>query len=110
VTQSGVTGICRKIVGGPFRAGVSVRGMKTPTQNRLVRVAPLGLIVAAAIAATASAETSASRATNVAVLVTAAQRAVENVAIKVFANPAVTAQIAESKKSFLATTRTVMPR
>jgi hypothetical protein len=40
-----------------FAAGVSVRGMKAPAQNKLVRAVPLGLIAAAAIAGTASAGT-----------------------------------------------------
>jgi hypothetical protein len=45
---------------------------------------------------------SASRSTDVAVLATPDQLAVKPLAIKVFASPAVTAQIAESKQSFLA--------
>jgi iron complex outermembrane receptor protein len=54
VTQSGVTGICRKVVGGVFPAGVSVPGMKTPAQAKLVGVLSLSLIVAAVIAASAA--------------------------------------------------------
>jgi DNA polymerase III psi subunit len=86
VTQSGVTGIYRKVVGEVFAAGVSVRGMKAPAVNKLVRAVPLGLIVAAAIAAMTSAAaapagTSAPLATNVAALATPDQQAVEALAI-----------------------------
>jgi hypothetical protein len=54
VTESAVTGVCGKSVGGLFRAGVSVRPMNTPAQTQLLRLLPLTLILStAAPAATA---------------------------------------------------------
>jgi hypothetical protein len=81
--------------------------MKTAAQNKLARAVPLRLIAAVAIAGTASAATapaggSAPLATNVAALATPDQQAVEALAIKLLASHPVTAQVAESKRLFLA--------
>jgi len=70
--------------------------MKTPTPNRLARVIPVGLI----LSATAAAATAAGG--GVSALATPDQQTVETQAIKVFASRAVTDQIAESKRLFLA--------
>jgi hypothetical protein len=48
VTESAVTGVCGKSVGGLFRAGVSVRPMNTPAQTQLLRLLPLTLILSTA--------------------------------------------------------------
>jgi hypothetical protein len=76
VTQSGVTGTFPKSVGRAFLAGVSVPGMKTPVQNKLLGVLPLTLI----LSATATAGPAAS---GVAVLATPERRAVETQALVV---------------------------
>jgi len=51
VTESAVTGVCGKSVGGLFPAGVSVRPMNTPAQAQLLRLLPLTLILPAAASA-----------------------------------------------------------
>jgi len=51
VTESAVTGVCGKSVGGLFRAGVSVRPMNTPAQTQLLRLLPLTSILPAAASA-----------------------------------------------------------
>ena len=94
MTQSGVTETFPKSVGMAFLAGVSVPGMKTPVQNKLLGVLPLTLI----LSATATAGPAAS---GVAALATPDQRAVETQAIRIFASHAVTEQIAVSKRLFL---------
>jgi hypothetical protein len=51
VTESAVTAVCGKSVGGLFRAGVSVRPMNTPAQTQLFRLLPSALILSGAATA-----------------------------------------------------------
>jgi hypothetical protein len=47
VTESAVTEVCGKSVGGLFQAGVRVRPMNTPAQTQLLRRLPVTIILPA---------------------------------------------------------------
>jgi hypothetical protein len=96
VTESAVTGVCGKSVGGLFRASVSLRPMNTPAQTQLLRLLPLTLILSGAAAAQAAVPN------ELTTLGTRDQREVETEAIEIFNSPAIREQVAASKQLFLA--------